>query len=183
MDRHAPSTVIVRQRVAYKDQKTYENWLDVFHHKLKQYPCFASVDVVRRDDGGGINFLILATFETSDAVASWLGSESLRELRQRLDKIAGTKRSIQQVTGKAIWFDDDATPNVNHAPYWKRVLISIICVYPLLAVLRLISDTYLGFLSINLLTLLNVSVMAMLLAYPVMPLALRLSHNWLFERS
>ncbi len=74
------------------------------------------------------------------------------------------------------------TKRVNEPPFWKRVIICVICVYPLIVLLRLALAPVTGGLPWGVALLPNVVILSALLTYPVFPWVTRLLRPWLYPK-
>jgi len=75
-----------------------------------------------------------------------------------------------------------STNHVNEPPFWKCVIIGVICVYPLILLLRLALAPVTGGLPWGVALLPNVIVLSTLLTYPVIPWVTRLLRPWLYPK-
>lgn len=131
------ATMLVTDRVELKRVRGYERWVEGIHGALREQPGFLSVDVVR--NGGGeihAEYLVLVKFDTEANMARWHGSETLRSWLDKQAEITSHRPEFQAATGLETFFDREiAQPSAKPA-FWKLVLLSAGCVYPLIILLN-----------------------------------------------
>jgi uncharacterized protein len=133
----APGVFLVSLRVAHGDAAACAEQLAELNRRIERAAGFRSLDVIRRDGGLGTDFYILARFDSLDAVESWRASPERHALLDRIESMAITDISRQQVAGASVWFEPiSALPSPPAPPpLWKRWVLSIVAVYPALVLL------------------------------------------------
>lgn len=172
-------TVIIRQNVPHDKAAEYLRWLTILHGQLRQRAGFVSIETIRQDIKGAQEFMIVATLASHADLASWLASDELQIMRKKLDAIAATDRIVAPVLGHEIWFGD-VDRRSPEAPYWKRVVLSIVCVYSVLIATKSLIHMIIGPLNFYLDAFLQVVILSAILTYPIMPFAVRVMNFWLF---
>ena len=172
--------LIIRQSVPTAKKAEYERWLRSFHDQLRAKPGFGSVEVVRQEEEGSTRFIVVATFTSLAARNEWLESDELADLRQTLNEVAGSDRSIVEHSGREIWFDLEVK---KEAAYWKRVVLTTACVLPTIY----LTEWLIGLFGLEMHPVLHqalaVFVLSAMLTWPIMPFAVRLTHSWLMPKN
>ena len=181
--RAQPVTGMYTARVKPHKIAEYREWLTGINGAVKERPGFVSVDVIS-PDGDGTEFITLVKFSGCEHLKSWNESDCLKEWLSKLPPMLAADSISQERVGLEIWFDRPNSPTpIAQPPYWKRVAIGVICVFPLILILRSLLSPITVHLHVHAALLLNVIVLSSLLTYPVMPLATRLLRNWLYAQS
>lgn len=180
--RAQPVTGMYTARVKPHKINEYREWLAGINAAVMERPGFVSVDVISPDSKDGTEFITLVKFEGCEHLKSWNESECLASWLGKLPSMLAADSISQERVGLEIWFDrPKSSPEHLQAPYWKRVCIGVLCVFPLINLLRWLLSPITVHLPDSLALLFNVVVLSSLLTYPVMPLATRLLRNWLYK--
>ncbi len=175
------ATMLVTDRVEPKRVQDYERWVEGIHSALRKQPGFLAVDVVR--NGGGeiqAEYLVLVKFDTEANMARWHGSETLRSWLGKQAEITSQPPEFQAATGLETFFDRKTAQPLAKPAFWKLVLLSTGCVYPLIMLLNWVLAPTVGSWPRDLQILIVVCALSVLLTWPVMPYATRLLRPWLY---
>ena len=92
-------------------------------------------------------------------------------------------KNMAGVSGLELWFDRPDTPQqLKEPPFWKQVIIGVICVYPLVMFLNWTLVPIMEEFPKELSILVNVIILSSLLTYPVMPWVTRYLRTWLYPK-
>lgn len=132
-----PGVLLVSLRVAHADAPACAEQLHLLNRKIERVAGFRSIDVIRRDGGLGTDFYILVRFESLEAVERWRASPERHALLDRIESMAISDISRQQVAGASVWFEPISVLPSPAAPppIWKRWVLSVVAVYPTLVLL------------------------------------------------
>ncbi len=175
-----PATLKIVDRVGRGRVPNNEAWLAGIHGDLKKHPGFISVDVIRQLDLPRPEYLILVKFAAQVHLEAWQDSDEARLWLARLEKIVDEAPQLEQALGLEIWFDRGSTDAPQMPAFWKRVLLSIGCVYPMILLLDWAMSPLSRSLPPEVQILIVVVPLSILLTWPVMPVASRLLRRWLY---
>jgi len=179
--RNDPVTSMFLDRVKPDKIDEYEAWSKRFNGSLKKLPGFMGVDVIRPEDGSEPDYMTLVRFDSCHNLKRWKESPSLATSLENLPKLLVGESLKQECTGLELWFDrPKSTKTVKEPPFWKQVVIGVICVYPLVLMLNLVLGPFTAEYPREIAMLVNVVVLSSLLTYPVMPWMTRLLRAWLY---
>ena len=181
---HEPITVMFTEFVRPEKSAEYEQWSRGVHNEAKQFTGFISVDVIRPGAGDSLGYTTLMKFDSYENLKHWTDSASLAQWMERLPGFLIKKTQPQSSVGMQLWFDRPSAPQaLVEPPFWKSVVIGVICVYPLILALNWALDPITRLFPSKIALLINVVVLSALLTYPVMPWVTRLLRRWLFGGS
>lgn len=178
------ATMLVTDRVETHRIHDYERWVEGIHGALREQPGFRSVDMVR--NGGGetyAEYLILVKFDTETNMAKWHSSETLKSWLDKQGEITIHQPKFQAATGLETFFDQEPKEVPARPAFWKLVLLSAGCVYPLIILLNWMLAPIIGSWLRDLQILVVVLALSVLLTWPVMPYATKLLRPWLYPRA
>ena len=181
--RNEPVTTMFTDRIKPDKTDEYEAWSTGIHGDAMQFPGFLSVDVIRPKASSHPEYITLVKFDNCENLKRWKESPNFAEWLEKLPCLLVGNTHAQECTGLELWFD---RPNISQRlkdpPFWKQVLIGVICVYPLLLLLRWALGPVTGAFLSGIALLLNVVILSTLLTYPVMPWVTRLLRPWLYPK-
>lgn len=177
------ATLLFTIRVSRADAAACECRLKALNRLLREREGFRSIEVVRRDDADGADFILLVHFDTERNLEAWKAAP------ERLTAIAGIESLAlgafqrQQAVGSDIWFDTIERQVPGHAriPFWKRWVLSVIAVYPGLLVLLELAEPLVGWLPRPLSLFLIVVAMTGLMTAFIMPWLMHRFESWLMR--
>ncbi|NRP46585.1 MULTISPECIES: antibiotic biosynthesis monooxygenase [unclassified Marinobacterium] len=131
------TSYLVSLRVCYENEYHLSDQLTRIIPKLKSTPGFESIDVIRRKGGQGVDFYLLTRFKSLKALESWKNSPQRIEALRPIEEMSITDISREHASGSNIWFEPvTCLPSQPLPPlHWKRWVLSILAVYPLLFLL------------------------------------------------
>lgn len=141
----------------------------------KQFTGFIGAEVIRPEEGSLSEYITLVKFDSCKNLKLWRESSELISWQEKLKKMLIVDSHKQERSGMEIWFDRPSTPQrLKEPPYWKQVVIGIICVYPLVMLLIWALEPVMQDVPREISTFVNVIILSALLTYPVMPWVTRL---------
>jgi uncharacterized protein len=179
--RKQPVTGMYTAKVRPEKISEYREWLLGINADVKQRQGFVSVDVIGPDSEAGTEFITLVKFAGPKYLKNWNESKCLADWLGKLPELLAADSHSQERVGLELWFDrPKIAQGASQPAYWKRVFIGVVCVFPLINLLRWALSPITGQLPEMLGLLFNVVVLSCLLTYPVMPFATRFLRNWLY---
>lgn len=128
-------------RVSHADAQTCAARILDLNRRIAEAEGFVSLDVIRRDGGLGVDFYVVARFDTAAALEEWRASPAREQFLQSIEALSIVDVSRQKCAGSMVWFEPvTSMPSAPKPPQlWKRWLLSLIAVYPLLLLLVTVS--------------------------------------------
>ncbi len=161
----------------------YEAWSTSIHREIKKFPGFLSVDVIRPDDSSHLEYITLVKFDSCENLKRWRDSPIMAERLGKLPDLLVGDPHAQECVGLELWFDrPSVSRRLKEPPFWKQVIVGVVCVYPLVLLLRWALGPVTGGFPWAIALLINVIILSALLTYPVMPWVTRLLRPWLYPK-
>ena len=178
-----PVTTMFTDRVKPDKTAEYDAWSAGINGEVKQFSGFISVDVIRPKETSCPEYITLVKFDSCENLIRWKESPNLAKWLEKLpDLVVGDPRTQERV-GLELWFDRPGiSQRLKEPPFWKRVFIGVICVYPLILLLSWALAPVTGGFPWEIALLPNVVILSALLTYPVMPWVTRLLRPWLYPK-
>lgn len=176
-----PITLVISEIVAPDRIDEYEDWARGINRATSQAEGFLGVEVIRPRDHDYPEYVIIVRFDTYKNLRCWLKSSTYAEWMQRSRHLIAT-RSYQLADGMELWFDlpNAATAKPSEPAYYKKVILGVLAVYPLILLANALLGPLLGGFHPLLSLLISVFLVSALLTYPVMPWLTRLLRFWLY---
>ncbi|USG62262.1 hypothetical protein NBZ79_04630 [Sneathiella marina] len=177
------TVLIVTNHVLTEHQPAYEILVKELHDIIRQLPNFQTVDVVRHIAPEQTEYTVILRFSAVvNFTEVWKSPQIVLKLKE-IEKLTGEPPKYAEAAGLELWVDHDATGKMVIPPYWKRVVLSIIGVYPMLLLLLGLGAPIIGGLPKPVQTLITVVILSSLLAWPIMPLLGKALRPWLYAGS
>ncbi len=181
--RNEPVTIMFADRVKPDKTDEYEAWSTGINGQTKQFPGFLSVDVIRPEESSHPEYITLVKFDNCENVKRWKESSNLAKMLEPLPDLLISDTEAQERVGLELWFDRPNIPQRQiEPPFWKQVVIGVVCVYPLILVLMWGLGPVMEGFPWRIALLINVVILSALLTYPVMPWVTRLLRPWLYPK-
>lgn len=122
-------TYVIFETIKPEFRTEYEQWLTTINRQLMAAPGFVGVEVNHPRPESN-EYAIIVRFETLEQLKAWqLGPTAQQLIEQGRPYIQEVR--TQWFEGLGMLFHKDIH---QRPPYWKRVVVSIIAVYPLIIV-------------------------------------------------
>jgi antibiotic biosynthesis monooxygenase (ABM) superfamily enzyme len=181
--RTQPVTMMFTERVKREKVTEYETWSRGVLGSVKDFTGYLGSDVIRPEESSLQEYITLIRFDSCLNLKTWRNSSSLADWKSKLSELLVSDPHQQEASGLDLWFDRSDTPQrMKEPPYWKQVVIGVICVYPLVQLLSWLLGPILAEIRKEIATLVNVTILSSLLIYPVMPWVTRLLRTWLYPK-
>ena len=92
------------------------------------------------------------------------------------------KRQVEEAVGLGMWIDHIEGKEPSLPPFWKRITLSVIAVYPVLMILSALSAPIIKGLPQFLQVLIIVTLLSALLTWPIMPWLSKILRPWLIVK-
>jgi antibiotic biosynthesis monooxygenase (ABM) superfamily enzyme len=182
----APITLVISEVVEPSQVAAYEAWTKGINRDASRFDGFVGVEVIRPRDHGHPEYVVIIRFETYNHLRDWMMSPIYRDWMDKSYGLIAARSQQQMPSGLELWF---TLPKLRsgmrspHPPYYKKVVLGVLAVYPLI----LLSNQLLGPLLAGLPPLLalfiSVVFVSALLTYPVMPWLSAALGFWLYPKA
>lgn len=175
-------SVVVFDKVKPDCLTAFEDWQNRINSKLKESKGFVSVSSKKLDDATNEYFTIYQ-FDSNETLQHWLDSDSKKKLLAEAKQYTLLEPKISLHQGLEIFFNKKETESTQ-PPFYKKVLIGIVAVYPLIIIVGKLTHWLIpgfGSLPFELGLFFEVIIISTLMTYPVMPLLTNWFHKWLFK--
>ncbi len=175
-------SVVVSDKIKPDRQTDFENWQERIISELIKFDGFISVSP-KKLEGVENEYFTLFQFDSNQNLQYWLDSDTLKKYLIEAEQytVAPPKVSLHQ--GLEFFFAKKE-PITKQPPFYKKVLMGIAAVYPLILIVgKLFHWIIPGFekLPFELALFFEVIVISSLMNYPVMPTLTKWFHGWLYK--
>ncbi|WP_085909061.1 antibiotic biosynthesis monooxygenase [Kiloniella majae] len=181
-----PVVLAVTDYVPLSKQDRYEALVDELHQFFEAEDGFLSVDTVRYNRPHQIEYTVLSRWADEKAAQQWRKNKLIQKKLSQIEAITGGAADIVEASGIGLWFDHiegaEAGLPPGLPPIWKRIVLSVIGVYPMLILLLELTAPIIGSLPQLLQVFIIVVVLSTLLTWPIMPWLSRLLQPWLMAK-
>lgn len=174
-----PVTLAVTDHVPLAGKARYEALVEELHQLFQTQDGFLSVDIVRHNRPHQVEYTVLLRWSDEVAAVRWRRDKIIREKLTQIEAITGGTAQIVQAIGLGMWVDHAGGGAPSIPPAWKRVVMSVVAVYPMLMLLMGLSAPIIGGLPQSLQVLVIVIVLSALLTWPIMPWLSKALRPWL----
>lgn len=125
---------------------------------------------------------MLLRFTDADAAQGWRNRPEITAKLAEITALTGEAARIVESVGLGLWADHVSGAAPALPLYWKRVVMAVLAVYPMLMILLPLSRPLVWELPQPLQTRFVVVVLACLLTWPIMPTLGKILRPWLAAR-
>ncbi len=181
--RNEPVTMMFTERIKLDKTDQYEAWSKGVLDSVKEFEGYLGSDVIRPEESSLQEYITLVRFDSCIHLKEWRESSSLATWQNKLPEFLIGDPHHQESSGLDLWFDRPDTPQkFREPPFWKQVIIGVICVYPLVLFLSWTVTPIMKEFPREFAILVNVVILSSLLTYPVMPWVTRQLRAWLYPK-
>lgn len=177
-------TLVISEVVEPNHIQAYEAWSKGFNQAAKQFEGFLGVNVIRPRDHAYPEYVIIVKFDSYAHFRNWCTSPTFQKWTEKGRDLV-VDRSQQQLGGLELWFTlpPNASNKLSQPAYYKKVVLGVLAVYPLILLSNALLGTFLKPLPSLIGLLISVTFVSALLTYPVMPWLTQLLGFWLYPSS
>jgi len=178
----SPITLAITDHVPLADKDRYEQLVDELHQLFRGQDGFLSVNTVRHSLPHQVEYTVLLRWVDQSAASKWKSDGVIRHKLAQIEGItSGTAKAVE-ASGLGLWIDHAQGKAASLPPFWKRVAMSILAVYPLLMLLLAASSPVIGSLPQPMQVLIVVILLSTLLTWPIMPWLSGVLRHWLLAK-
>jgi len=170
-------TEVIITEVDPQKERHFRNWMAKIHQIEAKFPGFRGTYVQSPSNSLGKNWITLLQFDTLANLEYWLESEERAEILRESASLITSLERHRVVSSYAGWFSSIAK-NGQLPPVWKQTMIVLLVLFPLVMFeLKYLSPLLKG-INPSVGTFVLNALSVTLLAWPMMPLALRFLSWW-----
>lgn len=169
---------LVRRRVKPGCVPAYEALVRAMFEEAKRFPGYLSAELIPPETPGG-EYQIIQRFATTDDLARWNASAERLSWLEKLAPVAEGEPEYRLLHGLDAWFAPAALPVAKAPARWRLTMVSWLGIYPTVAILLIFVAPYLEFLPVLLRIAVITGMVAMLMAYVIMPRLTRWLGPWI----
>jgi antibiotic biosynthesis monooxygenase (ABM) superfamily enzyme len=181
-----PVAFVISEFVQSGRIQEYEDWVKGINQAANEFEGFLGADVIRPRDHEHPEYVVLVRFDTYQNIKKWRESSIYQTwIEKSQDLVIREETDLQEASGLDLWFTRPKaiSKKPTQPAYYKKVIMGILAVYPLILLTNLILGPLLKELPQLLGLFISVVAISALLTYPVMPLLTRLLSFWLYPSS
>ncbi len=177
-----PVTLVISKVVKQDKNEAYETWAKGINRVRKRFDGFTGVDIIRPRNPAHNEYVVIIRFEDIDALSKWQSSAICRSWLLSAEDLIESQSKYQKSVDLEQWFTlPDQNLNVpQNPPYYKKVVVGILAVYPLIMLSNIFVAPYTQELPYLLRVLVSVVIISSLMSYPMIPWISKLLGFWLY---
>ena len=169
---------LVRRRVKPGCVPAYEALVRAMFEEARRFPGYLSAELIPPESPGG-EYQIIQRFATVADLDRWNASAERLSWMEKLAPVADGAPEYRLLHGLDAWFAPVALPVTKPPPRWRLTLLSWLGIFPTVALLLTFVAPVLDFLPGLLRTAVITALVAVLMAYLIMPRLTRWFAPWL----
>lgn len=163
------------------DEKAYHAWVAKIHQAEAKFPGFRSLYIQSPIQGKSQTWLTLLQFDSSEHLDQWLSSPERQKILNESQSLIQSCESHRVISPYAGWFASiDKSAGV--VPAWKQSMIVLLVLFPIVMLELKFLPLLIGLLNPSLSTFIGNAISVSLLAWPFMPIAIKLLRWWLVPK-
>lgn len=174
------ATCVITERVKSDHIQAFEDWTGRANANLATAAGFLGIDTIRLDDEGA-RYVTMIHFESQGELDDWQNSEKHQELLAELEPMIDHK-TMQRAEGLEILYAVPPANRPQHPSYWRQVAVVTPVVFLLIVAVNWLLSP-IDDLPGPVLLALSVTVVSMLLTWPVMPTVTRWFGRFLYPEA
>lgn len=169
---------VVRRRAKPGCAKAYEALVTGMFDDARRFHGYLAAELIPPATPDG-EYQIVQRFATLSDMEAWNASAVRAEWMERLSHVADGSPEYQLLHGLDAWFGPAALPVAKPPPRWRMTVVSWLGIFPTVAALLTFVAPRLDFLPFLLRTAVITALVAVLMAYVIMPRLTRWMGWWL----
>ena len=162
------ATFAVTERIRPTHVEAFEEWVKRANGQLLDTDGFLHIATVRADDADTPRYVTLVHFASQDHLDRWTASDEHQRLLAEVEPIIADTE-IQYAEGVEVWFSLPPANRRQNPPYWRQVVVTTPVVFGLIVVVGGLLSPLLEALPELAELAISVTILGMLLTWPVMP--------------
>ena len=143
---------------------------------------FLSIETIRADDADTPRYVTLVHFASQDQLDRWTSSDEHQRLIAEVEPIVADT-DIQYAEGLEVWYSLPPANRRQNPTYWRQVVLITPMVFGLILVIGALLEPLLEDLPELAALAISVTIISMLLTWPVMPWVTKLFRFFLYPKA
>ncbi len=160
----------------------YFDWMSKIHQVEEKFPGFRGVYIQAPNSGRGKNWITLLQFDKLENLDHWLTSPERQKVLKELKPLINSIESHRVISPYAGWFSSLANQG-ELPPVWKQTMIVLLVLFPIVMLEIRFLMPFIAHLGLSLSTFIGNAISVTLIAWPMMPIAIRFLKWWLSPQS
>lgn len=179
-----PITLVISEIIDPSQVLAYENWTKGINYDASQFEGFLGVDIIRPRDHNNPEYVVIVKFDTYAHLRCWMVSPTYHQWIEQSYGLISARSQQHLPSGLELWFTlpKHRSETRSQPSYYKKVVLGVLAVYPLILLSDLLLGPVLGGLPPLLSLLISVVFVSALLTYPVMPWLTKWLEFWLYPK-
>lgn len=159
----------------------YKEWSAGISAAATKAEGFRARQVIEPRDEGRLEYLIVLKFDSLETLNRWHESDEFQGWLSRGAELFEQRTQHAPGEGVELWYSRPADGAVS-PPFWKRVALGVLAVYPSIILLRFLTTPILTPMNLppDLNLLISVTLLSCWLTWPLMPWLTRVLSPWLY---
>lgn len=178
-----PITLVISEIVEPDRLQEYEVWTKGINEVAQSFAGFLEVEIIRPRDHDHPEYVIIVKFDNYTHLRAWLTSSTYQQCMDKANHLIAARSQQQLPSGLELWFTlpQTSSPKLPQPAYYKRVIVGVLAVYPLILLANVLLGSVLQRLPALFGLLISVTFVSSLLTYPVMPWLTKILRFWLYS--
>lgn len=172
-------TEVFVTQVTPNQEKAYRKWIAKIHQAEAKFKGFRGVYVQSPSDGKSGNWITLLQFDTPENLDVWIQSSERREILKESDHLIASLETHRIISPYAGWFASLAKNSDKLPPAWKQTMLVLLVLFPTIMLELKFLPLLISDFNTALYTFIGNAISVTLLAWPLMPIAIRSLKWWL----
>lgn len=175
-------TEVIVTEVNPEKQKAYQTWSAKIHRVEAAFPGFRGVYIQSPGSTKGRHWITLLQFDTMKNLDRWLQSPERKKMLAESKALISSLETHRVISPYAGWFASIAStgelPSV-----WKQTMLVLLVLFPIVMLELKILSPLTKNLDVSLATFIGNALSVSLIAFPMMPIAIKFLGWWLSART
>lgn len=177
-DLRAGVTEVFVTQVSPEKEADFRKWIAKIHQVEAQFPGFRGMYVQSPSHDQGRNWITLLQFDTPENLDRWLFSEERKKVLLESKPLISSIENHRVISPFAGWFASIAKEGLL-PPVWKQTMIILLVLYPIVMLELKFLPLITGDFTPSVATFISNAISVTLIAWPMMPIALKSLGWWL----
>lgn len=175
-------TEVFVTQVAPEKEDIYRAWIAKVHHVEAKFPGFKGVYVQSPINNHSHTWITFLQFDTPENLDKWLASPEREEIVREAQPLITNLESYRVISSYGGWFSQFAKEEGELPPEWKQTMLVLLVLFPIIMLEFKFLSPQTKDLNISLATFIGNALSVTLIAWPGMPIAIRLLGWWLVPK-
>lgn len=171
-------TEVFVTQVAPGMEAAYREWGAKINRIEARYPGFRGVYLQAPTASNQTTWITLLQFDSQDHLDQWLVSEERKNILQEASVFVSSCESHRVISPYAGWFSSIGNQNTPPS-VWKQTMVVLLVLFPVVMLERKFLQLESNGFNASFATFISNTISVSLIAWPLMPIAIRYLHWWL----